>query len=125
MTTPRTVHRSPPSFLKKDDVLAAIMRCRLLLANSQFDPLCHVDCGPRCRFPFTDLRTSRPDLRSTLDHLAMCRFLNPFSQCNNLLRSYGMSPLTNNSLLVLPKSSRFVTATSSLLRSLYFFAFPP
>ena len=120
---------SPPAFLKKDSPPAAIMRCRLLLAHSHFFPLLHSTCPSCADYPFTNL-DSRPlsapmDLPDALDHLSSCSLTTPFLNCNSSLRSLSLPPLSHSSLLSIPRSSRFVSLTSHLLRSLYFVTFPP
>jgi hypothetical protein len=95
------------------------MRCRLFLSNSHFETFHHrfcPDCSPLV--PFTDVC-------SALSHISSCRLINPFLQCNNTLRFHRMSPLVDNSLLSLPRSSRFVSYTTKLLRALYYYTFPP
>ena len=119
---------SSPSFLKKDSTPAAIMRCRLLLANSHFFPLIHSSCPSCSLYPFTSFDPRNPsqfDLPDALDHLSSCSLLVPFSNCNLALRSLSLSPLSKSSLLSIPRSSRFVSTTSHLLRALYFLTFPP
>ena len=114
-----TFSYTQPSFLKRDDPPAAIMRCRLFLSNSHFETFHHrfcPDCSPLV--PFTDVC-------SALSHISSCRLINPFLQCNNTLRFHRMSPLVDNSLLSLPRSSRFVSYTTKLLRALYYYTFPP
>lgn len=123
---------SPPSFLKHDCPPAAIMRCRLLLANSAFVPLYHRIC-PCCRLEFWTVDDLSPSATPTcsaadsLEHVFESSLADSFRSCNLRLRSLfkPLNILSPSSLLVIPRSSRFVTATSPLLRSLYFFAFPP
>jgi hypothetical protein len=111
----------PPAFLKTENALSAIMRCRLLLSNPHFNPFRFVYC------PFCNGYLPLPS--STLGHIPFCRSptaRKQFAHCDRSLSPFSLPvSLHPHLLLSLPSSPRFIRCTSSLLRVLYFVNFPP